>query len=55
MGVSGIKMAQEQDVELTFFHQHIEKKTYMENNSYRTSTEHWQKTSDFQKGQETST
>ena len=48
-------MAEEEDVVLTFFHKHIQKKkkNYTKSNLYRTSTEHWQNTSDLQKGQET--
>ena len=38
---------------LTFSHKHILKKIYMQNNLHRISTEHWQKTLNLQKRQET--
>ena len=40
---------------LTFSHKHIKKKkkTYICNSLHRPSNECWQKTSDFQRGQET--
>ena len=36
-------------MELTFSHKYIKKKIYIQNDSHRTTTEDWQKTSDFQK------
>ena len=39
---------------LTFSHKHIRKKyIYMQDDSHRTTTEHWQKNLNLQKGQET--
>ena len=37
-------------MEITFLPTNTSKKIYTWNSSYRTPTEHWQKTSDFEKG-----
>ena len=45
------KRAEDSNMEVTSPQIH-QKYIYMWNNSYRTPTEHWQKTSDFRKGKE---
>ena len=49
-----MKMAEEQDIELTISPQIHQKCIYMWNDSHRTSTKCWQWTSDLQKGKKIS-